>query len=107
MDITGPLNIAMLDNDAGNRELHLSFKDDFIALTLQQRSKTFQEYITSLTNEVQNQKESDASRQGMTMIIQFCIELQPHIDANEISLDETIVGEMKEHDPIGSIKLSG
>jgi hypothetical protein len=29
MEITGPLNIGVLDNDAGGREIHLSFKPDF------------------------------------------------------------------------------
>ena len=107
MNITGPLNIAMSDNDAGNREIHLSFKQDFAALPLQQRSEIFQEYITSLTDDLQSQEESDANRQGMTMILQICVELQPHIDTDDIPLEETIVGEIKEHDPIGSIKLAG
>ena len=107
MNITGPLNIAMSDNDAGNRELHLSLKQDFAALTLPQRSENFKEYIISLTNDLENQKGSDASRQGMTMILQLCVELQPHIDADELPLEETIIGEIKEQDPIGNIKLSG
>ena len=107
MEITGPLNIGVLDNDAGGRELQLSFKPEFRILTLQQQSEEFQEFIKILINEIHQLDESDANRQGMTTILQVCEQLQPHIDANELPLEETIVVNIQTHNPFGNIKISG
>ena len=107
MEITGPLNIGVLDNDSGGREIHLSFKPDFRILNLQQQSQSFQEFIKTLINENHKLDESDANRQGMTTILQICEQLQPHIDANELPLEETIVVNVQSHNPFGNIKISG
>ena len=107
MEITGPLNIGVLDNDTGGRELQLSFKPEFRILTLQQQSEEFQEFIKILINEIHQLDESDANRQGMTTILQVCEQLQPHIDANELPLEETIVVNIQTHNPFGNIKISG
>ncbi|MCK5396379.1 MAG: transcriptional regulator [Gammaproteobacteria bacterium] len=107
MEITGPLNIGVLDNDTGGRELQLSFKPEFRVLTLQQQSEKFQEFIKTLINEIHQLDESDANRQGMTTILQICEQLQLHIDANELPLEETIVVNIQTHSPFGNIKISG
>ena len=107
MEITGPLNIGVIDNDAGGRELHLSFKADFRVLTLQHQSEAFQDFIKTLINEIYKLDESDANRQGMTTILQICEQLKPHIDANELPLEETIVVNIQSHNPFGNIKISG
>ena len=107
MEITGPLNIGVLENNSGGRELHLSFKPEFRILHLQQQSEAFQEFIKTLVNEINKLDESDANRQGMTTILQICEQLQPHIDANELPLEETIVVNIQTHSPFGNIKISG
>jgi hypothetical protein len=107
MQITGPLNIGVLDNDTGGRELHLGFKAEFRILNCQQQSETFQDFIKTLINEINKLDESDANRQGMTTILQVCEQLQPHIDANEIPLEETIVVNIQSHNPFGNIKITG
>ncbi len=107
MEITGPLNIGVLDNDTGGREIHLSFKADFRILNLQQQSRSFQEFIKTLINEIHKLDESDPNRQGMTTILQICEQLQPHIDANELPLEETIVVNVQSHNPFGNIKITG
>ncbi len=107
MEITGPLNIGVLDNDTGGRELQLSFKSDFRILNQQQQSESFQAFIKTLINEIHKLEESDANRQGMTTILQICEQLQPHIDANELPLEETIVVNIQSHNPFGNIKISG
>lgn len=107
MEITGPLNIGVLDNDTGSREIHLSFKADFRVLNLQQQSESFQEFIKTLINEIHKLDESDANRHGMTTILQICEQLQPHIDANELPLEETIVVNIQSHNPFGNIKITG
>ena len=106
MEITGPLNIGVLDNDTGGREIHLSFKADFRILNLQQQSQSFQEFIKTLINEIHKLDESDPNRQGMTTILQICEQLQPHIDANERPLEETIVVNVQSHNPFGNIKIT-
>jgi len=106
MEITGPLNIGVLDNDSGGRELHLSFKADFRILNLQQQSQSFQEFIKTLINEIHKLDEADANRLGMTTILQICEQLQPHIDANELPLEETIVVNIQSHNPFGNIKIT-
>jgi hypothetical protein len=107
MEITGPLNIAVLENDTGGRELQLSFKAEFRILNLQQQTENFQEFIKTLINEIHKLDASDANRQGMTTILQICEQLQPHIDANELPLEETIVVSIQTHSPFGNIKISG
>ncbi len=106
MEITGPLNIGVLDNDSGGRELHLSFKADFRILNLQQQSQSFQEFIKTLINEIHKLDEADTNRLGMTTILQICEQLQPHIDANELPLEETIVVNIQSHNPFGNIKIT-
>ena len=107
MEITGPLNIGVLENDTGGRELHLSFKPEFRILNLQQQSETFQKFIKTLVSETYKLDESDANRQGMNTILQICEQLQPHIDANELPLEETIVVNIQTHSPFGNIKITG
>ena len=107
MEIIGPLNIGVLDNDTGGRELHLSFKPEFRILKVQQQSETFQTFIKTLINEIHKLDEADDNRQGMTTILQICEQLQPHIDANELPLEETIVVNIQTHNPFGNIQISG
>ena len=107
MEITGPLNIGVLDNDTGGRELHLSFKAEFRVLNLQQQIERFQEFISILIRQIQQLDEADPNRQGMTTILQICEQLKPHIEANELPLEETIVVNIQSHNPFGNIKISG
>ena len=105
MEISGPISIGILDNDMGGRELHLSFRPEFRILNLQQQSETFQAFISTLINEIQQLDEQDANRQGMLTILQICEQLKPHIDANEIPLEETIVVNLQTQSPFGNIKI--
>jgi len=91
----------------GGRELHLSFKPEFRILNLQQQSASFQDFIKTLINEIYKLDEADVNRQGMTTILQICEQLQPHVDANELPLEETIVVNIQTHNPFGNIKISG
>lgn len=106
MEIKGPLNIGVLDNDTGGRELHLSFKPEFRILNVQQQSENFQTFIKTLINEIHKLDENDDNRQGMATILQICEQLQPHIDANELPLEETIVVNIQTHNPFGNIQIT-
>jgi len=105
MVYTGPLNIDAFETDTGDRELHLSFKVDFRVLPLEEQSANFREYINYLIKEIQALDESNADRLGMANILQICQQLQPHIDANELLLEDTIVVNIQAHDPFGNIKI--
>ena len=107
MEITGPIKIGILDNDTGGRELHLDFRDEFRRLNLQQQTESFRDFIGTLINQVHQLDESDTNRQGMVTILQICEQLQPHIEANELPLEETIVVSIQSHNPFGNIKITG
>ena len=105
MIIEGPLSIGIIDNDNGTRELHLDFNDDFRALKLSQQAEAFHEFLLYLKSEIGVLEEDDPNRQGMMMILQISEQLLPHIEANEIPLDETIVVNLEVNNPFGNIKL--
>jgi hypothetical protein len=69
MEITGPLDIGVLNNDTGDRKLQLSFKAEFRILNLQQQSEIFQEFIKTLINAIYLLDESDPDRLGMSTIL--------------------------------------
>jgi len=105
MEITGPLSIGILDNDNGSRELHLKFRPEFRVLNLQQQSEAFQDFIRTLRHEISQLDENDINRQGMLTILQICEQLMPHIEANELPLEETIVVNIQTQSPFGNIRL--
>jgi hypothetical protein len=107
MEISGPITIGVLDNDSGGRELHLSFRNEFRILNLPQQIESFQNFINSLNKEILQLDESDANRQGMLTILQICEQLLPHIEANELPLEETIVVNIQTHNPFGNITITG
>ena len=105
MDINGPFNIGTLQNDMGGNELHLNFTADFRAMNSAQQADAFQNYINNLINEISRLDEKDANRQGMLAILQVAEQLMPHIQANEIPLEETIVISLQQDNPFGNITL--
>lgn len=96
MEIQGPFKIEYSeDANQGIRELHFTFTGLFRALGLEQRIATFEAYIEQLINDV-NKTEDLNKRQGIITILQISEQLLPHLKANEIPLNETIVVEMGE-----------
>ena len=105
MEINGPFKIGTLQNDMGGHELHLDFTAGFRAMNSAQQADAFQNYIKSLINEISRLDENDANRQGMLTILQVAEQLMPHIQANEIPLEETIVISLQQDHPFGNITL--
>ena len=105
MIIDAPFKIGILDTATGGRELQLEFTEEFRHLNLAQQADEFSDYISRLINEISRLDESDADRQGMITIRQIAEQLQPHIEANEIPLEETIVIELQHDNPFGNIRL--
>jgi len=93
MEIQGPFTIAVNDNsETGVRELHLGFKPAFQQLDLQSRLETLKEYQASLQADISDSDE--ASQQGMMTILQISQELLPHLESDDIPLEETIIIEI-------------
>ena len=92
MEISGPLNIALLDRETTPvRELHISFTEEFRALPIEERVKAFEEYIQQLYQSAQVIPQDSNEYQGVVLILQFAQEVFPFIQQDEIPLNETIV----------------
>ncbi len=105
MEINGPFRIGTLQNDMGGHELHLDFSPEFRAMNLAQQVDAMRSYISSLVNDIAGLDEKDPNRQGMLTILQVAQQLMPHIEANEIPLEETIVVSLQQDNPFGNITL--
>jgi hypothetical protein len=105
MIIDAPFKIGILDSVTGGRELHLDFTEEFRHLNIAQQADEFNNYIHGLINQISRLDEDDANRQGMITIRQIAEQLLPHIEANEIPLEETIVIELQQDNPFGNIRL--
>lgn len=103
MQIQGPLRIKVVTNEtSGSHELHLDFADDFRNLDPAQRTQGFREYIQGLHQDLQNAADS-AEQQGMATVLQIAEQLLPHIDADEIELEETIIIEIGPTSPFDQL----
>jgi len=94
VEIQGPFTIAVNDNsETGLRELHLGFKPAFQQQDLPSRIASVNTYLADLQKNID--AETDANnQQGMITIMQVSQELLPHLQSDEIPLDETIVIEI-------------
>jgi hypothetical protein len=99
----GPLNISLMETDTGTRELHIDFSSDFKTLNIPERVEEIKKVINHLRAEINLLEESDPNRQGMLMILQITEEMLPHIETDNISLEETIVGEIQNSNPFGDL----
>ena len=94
MEIQGPFTIAVNDNnDTGLRELHLGFKPAFQKLKLQDRVTQLKDYLQTLEKDIQSETDAN-NQQGMLTILQITQQLQPHLETDEIPLNETIIIEI-------------
>lgn len=106
MLIEGPLNINVVNNsDSNSRELEITFTDQFQSLDINSRINDFKNHITQL-NEGIHKITEPAEQQGMVAILQICEELLPHIEADEIPLNETIAIEIGQSSPFDQILAS-
>ncbi len=105
MEISGPFKIGTMQNDMGGQELHLDFTQEFKAMNLAQQIDSFKNYIAELINDIAQLEESEPNRRGMIMILQIAEQMLPHIEANEIPLEETIVVGLQQDNPFGNITL--
>lgn len=105
MLIEGPLKISIVETDTGDRELHLKFTPEFKALKLDQQCDAFHEFIHYMKTEIDVLEEDDPNRQGMLTIQQIAEQLLPHVEANEIPLEDAIVVNIHADNPFGNIAI--
>lgn len=91
MEIEGPFTITIHDNsETSAQELHLHFKAGFQQLPLAKRLETLQQYLAELQQNIARES-NEANRQGLLSIAQITEQLYPHLQADEIPLQETTV----------------
>lgn len=99
MQIQGPFDIKVITNeDSQGRELHLTFTNDFRQQTHELRLENFRQHMLDLQQSVQ-QTDDPAEQQGMLTILQISEQLLPHLEQDEIPLEETIVIEIGSTSP--------
>jgi hypothetical protein len=104
MDIEGPIRVGVVDKDDGSgRELHLDFSDNFRQLPDDQRISEFRSYVNLLQNKSSGNSLDEADRQGMLLILQIAEQLLPHLETDQLPLEETIVIEIKPETILGSL----
>ncbi len=104
MRIEGPFKLAVIENvQTLSRELHLDFTEDFCRLAIAERASALREYVADLRQKIHASAEDSADRQGMLAILQVTEQLLPHIAADEIPLNETIVIEIRSESPLSHL----
>lgn len=104
MLIEGPIRVAVQDDEfTQRRSLHITFDADFQAASLGDRTEQFSDYVTRLQVQTAQMEEDTPTRQGMLIILQIAEEMLPHIEADAIPLEETIVVEIEQAGLISSL----
>ncbi len=109
MLIEGPMNIAIGDAaDGQGKVLLITFKPEFQALGLRERTTGWHTYLQGLQRDVAEVADpNDHNRAGMMIIAQFAAELLPHIEADEIPLDQSIVLQVRREQAVALADLLG
>lgn len=96
MDIKGPLKVGVVEpSPEGNYELHIDFADEFKTAELADQGAQFRGYLDELNQALGKGDLDERNAQGMLLIQQICEQLQPHIEAGEVALGETLVIEVQ------------
>lgn len=107
MDIKGPIKVGVVEpSPEGNYELHIDFTDDFKAAELTAQGETFRAYLAELAAALKGDLEG-RDAQGVLLIQQVCEQLQPHVEAGDIPLSETLVIEVQRTPGVNLADLLG
>jgi hypothetical protein len=96
MEIDGPIRVGVVEpSPEGNYELHISFRDEFQQLPLEQQGPVFRDYLAELYRNVQQPDLDERTRQGMLIVQQVCEQLLELIEKGDLPLSETLVVEIQ------------
>ena len=94
MEIQGPFTISVSDNsETGLRELHLGFKPAVQQQALKERLLGVKKYLSQLHQDISTETDTN-NQQGMLTISQIVEQLLPHLESDDIPLEETIIIEI-------------
>lgn len=93
MDIAAPFDISVQDPKPDLRELHFSFTDDFQVMGVEDRLEALRAYIESLIKHAQTLEDAESQR-GIITVIEITEQLLPHIQANNLPLQEVLIVEI-------------
>jgi len=97
MAIKIPFNIGFNENkQVSTGEIHLSFTAEFQGMDKDQRVKVYKAYLEHLIAQAQL-AEDENSQKGIITVLQIADRLFPHLQADQIPLQETIIVEMGEN----------
>ncbi len=92
MDIEGPVQIKIGEPaDGQGRLLLLSFRPDFVAKPPPERAAAFAGYLQELTRGVADPNLDEANRQGMLIVQQVAEQLLPHLQADDLDLEQEMI----------------
>lgn len=103
MKIDAPFSITVIENTStGSRELHLKFDQNFINQEIETRTNSFNNYLTDLETNLQNDLD-ERNYQGIQTIYQIAKQLQAYIINDELDLEEKIIIETETSTPLGNL----
>lgn len=103
MLIEGPFKLQIIEKEeTRERELHITFKEDYHLLDLQDRVQQMKQHFNDLHTHY-HASNDNAEKQGIQMIIQVVSQILPLIESGEVACDETIVLELGGTTPINNI----
>lgn len=104
MEISGPVTVGVVEkDDAIGYELHVAFLKEFQGLSSAEQPVALGRYINELRKKSADLTIGYADRQGVLIILQVMEQLLPHVEANEIPLEETIIIEISPETALGSL----
>jgi len=107
MEIEGPLKFSIVSfKGSDDHEIHAVFKEEFQKLELKEQARQFTEHVSALQARADSLEESSEERTGMLFVLQFLVELVPHVQAGAVPLNETIIVKMQDESPLSNL-ISG
>ncbi len=106
MAVKIPFHISLNDNlQSQTKEIHFTFTEEFKAMSQEQRVKTYKGYIEHLIAQAQLAKD-DEGQKGIITVLQIAEQMFPHLQSEQIPLDQTIIveiGENAEGEPLDEL----
>jgi hypothetical protein len=102
MQIEGPFKIGVIEDPLDpNTQLEFTFSPEFRDLALEERGPALRDYIRQLQEMAGSLPEDSADRQGMQIVLQFAEQVLPHVESDELPLDEPITVDI--HSEVASV----
>jgi hypothetical protein len=102
MEIEGPFKIGIIEDPLNpDTQLEFTFSLEFQALAFEERGPALRDYIRRMEQMAGSLPEDSADRQGMQIVLQFAEQVLPHVESDELALDEPITVDI--HSEVASV----